>query len=84
MEKLLASIRKRYGDQWDLKLFTEKANQKCRDSRTVEMPDPDPKASMTTSGSTSESTSESSASSDPKNSKTKKAKNEKDPKDLEE
>lgn len=31
--KLLSFMDKRYGDHWDIKTFTGKANQKCRDSK---------------------------------------------------
>ncbi len=33
VSRLLGYIDKRYGDQWDVKCFTSKANQKCRDSK---------------------------------------------------
>ena len=33
VQRLLGLLDKRYGDQWDLKTFSAKANQKCRDSR---------------------------------------------------
>ena len=32
--KLLGFIDKKYGDTWDLKKFTAKANQKCRDTKS--------------------------------------------------
>ncbi len=33
VEKLLSYVEMRYGSEWDLKILTAKANQKCRDSR---------------------------------------------------
>ena len=33
VEKLLGFLDKRYGDQWELKTLTAKANQKCRDAK---------------------------------------------------
>lgn len=33
VEKLLSCIDKRYSDNWDLKVLTSKANQKCRDTK---------------------------------------------------
>ena len=32
VEKLLKFVERRYGDNWDLRTLTSKANQKCRDS----------------------------------------------------
>ena len=33
VKKLLSYVEMRFGDEWDLKTLTAKANQKCRDSR---------------------------------------------------
>lgn len=33
VQQLLSCIEKRYGRNWDIKTFTTKANQKCRDSK---------------------------------------------------
>ena len=33
VEKLLGCIDKRFGEKWDIKKFTAKANQKCRDTK---------------------------------------------------
>ena len=33
VERMLQYMEQRYGNSWDLKMFTLKANQKCRDSR---------------------------------------------------
>lgn len=33
VEKLLSYVEKRYGKNWDMKMLTSKANQKCRDSK---------------------------------------------------
>lgn len=33
VERMLGYIEKRYGGNWDIKLLTMKANQKCRDSK---------------------------------------------------
>ena len=39
VEKLLQYVEKRYGDKWELKTLTAKANQKCRDSKEKEKKD---------------------------------------------
>lgn len=79
VEKLLGCIRKRYGDEWDLKSFTQKTNQKCRDSKPNEMPDP--KAFVAISGSGFTSNSESLASTSASTPKQTRDKDPKKPKD---
>ena len=32
VEEMLGEIDRKFGDKWDIKIFTAKANQKCRDS----------------------------------------------------
>ena len=33
VEQLLKLVEKRFGEKWNIKIFTAKANQKCRDSK---------------------------------------------------
>ena len=35
VEQLLKLVEKRYGDKWNIKILTAKANQKCRDSKEI-------------------------------------------------
>lgn len=36
VQTMMGLIRKRYGDQWNIKLLTSKANQKCRDTKPTD------------------------------------------------
>lgn len=54
VEQLLGLVDKKFGDKWDIKILTQKANQKCRDSYTRSLKTPEQNGDAGGGASTSE------------------------------